>query len=477
MISHINKISQLLSENDFSAVDYIKELPSSGSNRIYFRIYFLDKNKQSILASFNPDINENIAHYSFTLHFKNKGFNVPEIYAKDSTYKYFLLQDLGDLSLFDDIKNLNNENLIAIYKIVLNKLLKFQIEGIDGLDLDVAYPVKEFSFNNILWDLNYFKYYFVKTHNLIFNELQLEKDFKTFADFLLTAKNDFFLYRDFQSRNIMIHKNKPWFIDFQGGRKGPLAYDVVSLLFQAKANLNNEIKEELFDYYLNELSKISEGLASNLKENYDAFIYFRTMQVMGAYGFRGKVERKGHFLQSIPFAIISLKELLKNKKLNIHIPELLNVLQQISEITEYNELNIKSDKLLIDVSSFSYKKGGIPTDISGNGGGFVFDCRFLPNPYRHKELKEFTGQQKPIIDFFKEKKEMDIFLANSFNLVKDSIENYLERNFDNLQINFGCTGGKHRSVYSAEWMAKKLQHYFKDKINLTLKHHQIEKGI
>lgn len=477
MITHINNISQLLSENNFPAVDYVKELPSSGSNRIYFRVYFLDENNKSILASFNPDINENIAHYSFTLHFKNKGFKVPEIYAKDNTYQYFLLQDLGDLCLFDEIKNLSKDKLISLYKIVLSELLKFQIEGIEGLDLDVAYPVKEFSFDNILWDLNYFKYYFVKTHNVIFNELQLENDFKTFADFLLTAKKDFFLYRDFQSRNIMIHENETWFIDFQGGRKGPLAYDVVSLLFQAKANLSNEIKEELFDYYLNKLSKISENLSSNLKENYNAFIYFRIMQVMGAYGFRGKIERKGHFLQSIPFAINSLKELLINKKLNIHIPELLNVLQQISEITEYNALQNKSDKLLIDVSSFSFKKGGIPTDTSGNGGGFVFDCRFLPNPGRYKELKEFTGKQKPVIDFLKEKKEMDIFLANCFNLVKDSIDNYLERGFDNLQINFGCTGGKHRSVYSAEWMALKLQDYFKDKINLNLKHIQIEKGI
>lgn len=476
MINHIDSISQLLKENNFPAVDYIKELPSSGSNRIYFRVFFID-NSKSILASFNADTNENIAHYSFSLHFRSKGFNVPEIFAKDKSYRYFLLEDLGDLTLFDLIKDLEKDELILKYKDVLDHLLKFQIEGIKGLDLDVAYPVQEFAFDNIMWDLNYFKYYFIKTHPIVFNELQLENDFKTFANFLLSGNSDFFLYRDFQSRNIMMKNDEPWFIDFQGGRKGPLAYDLVSLLFQAKANLSDEVKHELLKYYLDSLSEISVEYATEVKRNFYAFVYFRTMQVMGAYGFRGKVERKGHFLQSIPFAIKSLKNLLNNKIIDIHIPELINVLRQISQITEYDNLENNSDKLLINISSFSFKKGGIPTDTSGNGGGFVFDCRFLPNPGRYKELKDFTGKQKPVIDFLMEKKEMDIFLKNSFNLVKDSIDNYLIRGFDNLQINFGCTGGKHRSVYSAEWMNKKLNSVYHDKINLNLRHLQIEKGI
>lgn len=477
MSSHIENISKLLKENNFPDVDQIKELPSSGSSRVYFRVYFLNPNHKSILASFNQEVSENIAHYSFTLHFRSKGLNVPEIYAKDNSYRYFLLQDLGDISLFAKLDDFDKDQLLITYKKVIDQLLKFQIEGIKGLDLDVAYPVKEFSHENVMWDLNYFKYYFIKTHDIIFDELRLENDFKTFAKFLLLAKSDFFLYRDFQSRNIMLYDDEPWFIDFQGGRKGPLQYDLVSLLYQAKANLGNDVKDELLSYYLKSLSKKSAQKAGEFKKYYDAFIYFRTMQVMGAYGFRGKIERKGHFLQSIPFVIRSLRELLESKDLQINIPELSNIFKQISEIKDYNIPSKKSKNLVVSISSFSFKKLGIPVDMSGNGGGFIFDCRALPNPGRYKELKDFTGLEKPVIEFLKEKKEMDDFLVNCLKLTKDSISNYLERGFGNLQVNFGCTGGKHRSVYSAEWMSHKLKDYFKDKISIELRHLQIEKGI
>lgn len=477
MLSHIENILLLLQLNNFPEVDQIKELPSSGSNRIYFRVYFSNPKQKNILASFNSEINENIAQYSFTLHFRSKGFNIPEIYAKDSSYRYFLLQDLGDISLFGDLESLNKKQLLAIYKKVIDSLLVFQIEGIKGLDLDVAYPVKKFSLENVMWDLNYFKYYFIKTHNIIFDELQLEKDFVSFSKFLLSARSEFFLYRDFQSRNIMLVDNEPWFIDFQGGREGPLQYDLVSLLYQAKANLGDDIKDELLNYYLKSLSNISPVYANEFNKYYDAFIYFRTMQVMGAYGFRGIIQHKGHFLQSIPFVIRNLNELSQNKPLQLHIPELLNVFKQISEIKDYNNPQDESENLVVNISSFSFKKLGIPIDISGNGGGFVFDCRALPNPGRYKELRDFTGMEKPVIEFLKEKKEMDSFLSNCFNLSKDSIENYLDRGFMNLQINFGCTGGKHRSVYSAEWMSRKLKDSFNDKISIELRHHQIEKGI
>ena len=477
MASHIENISNLLKSNNYPVFDQIKELPSSGSARIYFRVYFIDKIHKNILASYNPEVSENIAHYSFTLHFRNKGFNVPEIYAKDSSYNYFLLQDLGDTTLFGTLDSLNEKQTLTIYKKVIDHLLEFQIEGIKGLDLDVAFPVKEFDIENIIWDLNYFKYYFIKPHDLFFDELQLEKDFRTFADFLLSAKSDFFLYRDFQSRNIMIENEDLWFIDFQGGGKGPLQYDLVSLLYQAKANLGNNIKEELLDYYLKSLSNYSIDYDKEFKKHYDAFIYFRTMQVMGAYGFRGKLQRKGHFLQSIPFVISNLQDLMINKPLQIHIPELLRVFKQITEISDYKETQESSENLLININSFSYKKGGIPIDTSGNGGGFAFDCRSLPNPGRIKEIKDFTGLEKPVIDYLKKKKEMDKFLDNCFNLVSDSINNYLDRGFDNLQINFGCTGGKHRSVFSAEWMSNKLNSFYKDKVTIKLKHLQIEKGV
>ncbi len=478
MSKHIENIHKLLIKNNYPKVDQIKELPSSGSDRIYFRVFFLDEKTDSVLASFNPEINENIAHYSFTMHFRAKGLNVPEIYARDESYQYFLLQDLGNISLMDKLNSLDKPQLLNIYKKVIDELLRFQIEGIKGIDLDVAYPVKEFGFENIMWDLNYFKYYFIKPHNISFNELLLEKDFINFAEFLLSANSEFFLYRDFQTRNIMIMNEEPWFIDFQGGRKGPLHYDLVSLLYQAKANLGEDLRTQLLNYYLDSLSKINEKDALEFKIHYNAFVYFRTMQVLGAYGFRGKVERKGHFLQSIPFAIKNLEELLKKYPLEIQLPHLQKVFEQILKNDDYkqNHLHI-TNKLKVSINSFSYKKAGIPIDISGNGGGFVFDCRGLPNPGRYKELKDFTGQQKQVIDFLKESVEMDAFLSNCYNLSKDSISNYLERGFGNLQINFGCTGGKHRSVYSAEWMSRSLKDYFKEDITIDLRHLQIEKGV
>lgn len=477
MGNHLENITELLKKNNFTLIDQIKELPSSGSNRIYYRVYFKDETQDSILASFNSDVSENIAHFSFTMHFRNKGLNVPEIYAKDSSYRYFLIQDLGNDNMLDKLKTLKEDQKLDIYKKVIDHLIKFQTKGIVGLDLDAAYPVKEFGLENIMWDLNYFKYYFIKPHNISFNELLLENDFVTFADFLLEAKSEFFLYRDFQARNIMLVDGEPWFIDFQGGRKGPLQYDLVSLLYQAKANLGNQLRDELLEYYLEVLSKTSTEDTADFRKYNNAFVYFRTMQVMGAYGFRGKLERKGHFLQSIPFVIRNLKELIEKHPLKIAIPELQSVFKQISKINDYDQRLTETNKLLISINSFSYKKAGIPIDTSGNGGGFIFDCRSLPNPGRYKELKDFTGLQKPVIDFLKEKKEMDNFLANCFNLSKDSITNYLERGFGNLQINFGCTGGKHRSVYSAEWMSRKLKDCFKDKISIDLRHLQIEKGI
>lgn len=477
MTNHIENITALLVANNYAEVDEVKELPGSGSRRIYFRITFAAFGKKSILASFNPEVGENIAQYSFTIHFRNKGLKVPEIFAKDSSYRYFLLEDVDGPVLFDLLNTMNEEETIKIYKKVLDKLIDFQTLGIDGLDLDVAYPTAQFGTENIMWDLNYFKYYFLKTHNIIFDEHLLEKDFESFAGKLLEAKSEFFLYRDFQSRNILLKNGEPWFIDFQGGRKGPLQYDVVSLLYQAKAGLSENIKENLLKYYLDKLEKRTNESSTDFLKSYTYFVYFRTMQVMGAYGFRGLVERKGHFLQSIPYAIENLTHLLENKPLSLDIPELKQIFNQIVGIREYNKVeNNTGDKLIVEINSFSFKKKGIPVDTSGNGGGHVFDCRALPNPGRYKEFRDFTGLQKPVIEFLEQKKEMDSFLANCLNIVRESIDNYLERGFGNLQVNFGCTGGKHRSVYSAEWINKNLKDTFGEKISIRIRHRQIEKG-
>jgi len=475
--THAYNISQLLDNNNYTEVDRILELPSSGSGRIYFRISFKDKSKENIIAAYNPETSENIAQYSFTIHFLENGLRVPRIFAKDDSYKYFLLEDLGNTSMLDAIANMNWEEKLKLYKSVLNELIKFQFEGIKGLDLDVAWPVSKFERQNILWDLNYFKYYFVKTHDSSFNEASLESDFQKFSKTLLSTKSEFFLYRDFQARNIMLKENEPWFIDFQGGRQGPLQYDLVSLLYQAKANLSEDFRDLLFNYYISLLQSRSYENIDDFKSNYSNFIWFRIMQVMGAYGYRGILQRKAHFLQSIPYVINIIKVLLNEKNLGPEFPELNSVFSQICELKDYCGISVNDDKLVVSVNSFSYKKGGYPNDISGNGGGFAFDCRSLPNPGRYKELQDYTGRDKVVIDFMKKNSVSKDFINQSYKLIQPSVDNYLERNFKNLQINFGCTGGKHRSVYCAENIASMLEDEYGEKIVVKLLHQQIEKGI
>ena len=469
MTDHLIHIQALLQKSNYTDEADIKELPSSGSNRIYYRLTF--PNGSSILAAFNPDINENIAWYSFTEHFRNRKLPVPEIYARDESYTYFLLQDLGSLNLFDIISGGITDEVLSFYKQVLDDLIRFQVDGIQQLDMDVAYPVKEFDQKSIHWDLNYFKYYFIKPHELDFDESKLEKDFIRFSDVLLKADSSFFMYRDFQARNILIKDNKPWFIDFQGGRIGPLQYDLVSLLYQAKANLPTEIKDELYAYYLLKLEKKIPEISSTFNKYYTYFIYFRLMQVFGAYGFRGLIQRKGHFLSSIPFAIQNLRDLLLNTNLTEDFPELGKIFMQIIELKNYPIKLDEKTKLTVRINSFSYKKTSYPIDYSDNGGGFVFDCRSLPNPGRIKSLRDYNGTQEPIINYLQEKKEVATFLDNAFSLVGQAVDNYLERGFSNLEVSFGCTGGKHRSVYSVEQLSAYLKKYG-DQIVIQKRHIQ-----
>jgi len=471
--SHITEIRKLLTAKHFPNPVNIKELPSSGSDRIYFRVLFNDEKPDSLIAAYNPDVSENIAWYSFSLHFHNQKLNVPEIYACDESYRYFLLQDLGNETLFDALKNGTEEDVKKYYQEVIINLIKFQVKGIRGLDLDVAYPVKEFDRQSILWDLNYFKYYFIKPNNIGFNERTLEDEFQALADRLLEPRQDFFLYRDFQARNIMIHQNQTWFIDFQGGRKGPLQYDLVSLLYQARANLSEEFRDELYQYYLTELEKEAPGISNAFNKHFNYFIYFRLMQVLGAYGFRGIIQRKGHFLESIPSAINNLKYLLKYKPLLGNFETLNSIYKELASGKDLYQTSTSSDKLTVLISSFSYKKNGYPVDRTENGGGFVFDCRALPNPGRIQELKDYTGLEKPVIDYLSGKPEVKLFLNEAFHLVDRSVENYLERGFNYLSVNFGCTGGKHRSVFSTEQLKMHISKYG-NRINIKIKHIQLD---
>ena len=469
-----NKITSLLVKNGYPLPKHIQPLPSSGSERQYFRAELENGPVSTILIAHNPDVRENKAWLTFTRHFRDKGFHVPEIFAHDDTLQYFLLEDLGDTSLFSMVVKGIDEQVMTLYKKAISDLVRFQVEGIKGLDLEAAWPVKFFNRKSVMWDLNYFKYYFVKPNRILFDENRLEDDFENFATHLLQAETGYFMYRDFQSRNIMIQNEEPWYIDFQGGRGGPLPYDLVSLLYQARAQLPEQMKTDLKSWYLTELEKVLPGKTESFNSFYNSFIYFRLMQVLGAYGFRGNLQRKAHFLISTGYAVESLAELLEATPPEVEMPELTSVFTQIIDAhrLKQQQEGRKKNKLTVRINSFSLIRSGIPEDPSLNGGGFVFDCRALPNPGRIKELKDFSGLETPVINYLKEKQETEEFLQHVYGLVEQSVTNYTERGFEHLQVNFGCTGGKHRSVYCAEKLAEHLKKYG-HKISIIV-HHLME---
>ena len=455
---------------------YIVPLAQSGSDRKYFRIK--GKGKTAI-GVFNPDGKENQAFISFTKHFLKKRLNVPKLYAQQLKENVYLIEDLGDTTLFSLIEKEKasdslSEKLLSYYKDSLSHLIRFQIDGGKGLDYSVCYPREKFDKQSILWDLNYFKYYFLRLINISFDEQKLESDFNSFSKFLLQADTKYFMYRDFQSRNILVHNDELYFVDYQGGRKGALQYDVASLLFQAKVNLSHEIREKLLAHYLVQLSKRIKVSPKEFKKYYYGYVLIRLLQTLGAYGFRGYYENKSHFLLSIPFALKNLQWLQDKNHLPKKFSELNRVLASILKNDELKKLNLKPsiDKLKVTINSFSYKEG-IPKDYSGNGGGFVFDCRSLDNPGRYPEFKENTGLDENVIHFLNERIEVNEFLNSIYGIVDESVKKYIQRDFKNLMINFGCTGGQHRSVFCAENLAKHLRDNFD--VSVFVNHTQLAK--
>ncbi len=434
------------------------------------------------MGVYNQDFRENIAFIEFTRHFLKHGLNVPGLIASDIENNIYILEDLGDQTLFSYLSEERKEkgftgDLIKTYKKVIESLPGFQIEAGKDLDYSVCYPRDKFDRQSMMWDMNYFKYYFLKLAKIPFDEQLLEDDFQKFAAYLLQAGQDYFLYRDFQSRNIMINDGKVYFIDYQGGRKGALQYDIASLLYDAKADIPRSVRTELFEYYLDVLEKHIKFDRGEFRNYYYGYVLIRIMQAMGAYGFRGFYEKKKHFLASIPYAIENLKWILGNVKLPVNIPTLESVLQSLTE-SEYlksigNDHAVFSakNKLTVRINSFSYKNG-IPLDESGNGGGYVFDCRAIHNPGKYEEYKTLTGKDEEVIRFFEKETEMEDFLNAVFLLADQSVEKYIKRDFTDLVISFGCTGGQHRSVYSAEKLAKHLK--AKYNIQIILIHRELK---
>ena len=454
----------------------INPLAQSGSYRKYFRIIGREK---SCIGVFNPDKKENKAFISLTKHFLKKRLNVQSLYAQNLKEDIYLLEDLGDTSLYsiagkESSRGNVSINTLKYFKQALNHLIRFQLEGGKGLDYSVCYPRPKFDKQSILWDLNYFKYYFVKLLKIPFDEQKLEDDFQAFTEFLLSADNNYFMYRDFQSRNIMIRNDKLFFIDYQGGRKGPLQYDVASLLFQAKLNLPEKVREILLNLYLSELKKYKKVDVRIFKKHYYSYVLIRLLQTLGAYGFRGYYENKSHFLISIPYALNNLKWLAEKNLLPKKIPELKSVINLIIQNDELRKFESKSlePKLKVTINSFSYKEG-IPKDFTGNGGGFVFDCRALENPGRYPEFKNSTGKDADVINFLKDKNDVKEFLISVYSIVDESVKIYIDRGFSDLMVNFGCTGGQHRSVFCSENLANHIKQKFDVKVDI--KHIQLKK--
>lgn len=292
-----------------------------------------------------------------------------------------------------------------------------------------------------------------------FDEELLEDDFERLASRLTgdSAGPWGFMMRDCQSRNVMVSGGKPWWIDFQGGRRGPVAYDVVSMLWQAKAGLSDNEKKELAAVYAAEYEKITGNDAGLLLDALPLLAFFRTLQVLGAYGFRGLVEKKAHFIESIDPALRNLENLYQ-RATGDDLPELRRV---CSYVCTHSPSPAPHDGLLVKVYSFSYKKG-YPADFTGNGGGFMFDCRGMHNPGRYDEYKPFTGLDLPVREFLEERGEVQKFVAEAFDMVSPSVECYLHRGFSDLQVGFGCTGGRHRSVYCADMLARRIAAAFPD---------------
>ncbi|MDE6121304.1 MAG: phosphotransferase, partial [Muribaculaceae bacterium] len=427
----------------------VVELPSSGSNRRYFRLS-AEGGKGSLIGVLGTSVEENRAFIYMARHFAAKGIPVPEVMAVSDDEMCYLQTDLGDTLLFNSIeKGRLTRSFSAEEKDLLEKTIKrlpdIQFAGADNMDFSLCYPAVAFDERSIMWDLNYFKYCFLKATGLEFLEDRLEDDFRAMVQVLMSARSDTFMYRDFQSRNVMIRDGEPWFIDFQGGRRGPFYYDVASFLWQAKANFPDTLRHELLDVYLDSLNRYTSISRDEFHATLRHFVLFRTLQVLGAYGFRGYFEKKPHFMQSVPYAIANLRALLNEPyKEYPYLNELLHRLVNMKQFTD--ELGRR--RLTVRVLSFAYKKG-IPNDPSGNGGGFVFDCRAINNPGKYERYKPYTGLDAKVIRFLEDDGEVITYLDHCYELVDAAVARYIERGFTNLTVAYGCTGGQHRSVYCA----------------------------
>lgn len=458
----------------------IDRMPGAGSNRVYYRL--TDDHGQSVVGVVGTSREENHAFITIARHFREKQLPVPDVYAVSNDEMRYLQEDLGGTSLFDALKEGRtkggeySKEEIALLEQTIRLLPQLQVVGGEGLDYSVCYPQPAFDEQNVMFDLNYFKYCFLKPSGTDFHELRLEEDFRRMATTLTSQPTapsmptaTTFLYRDFQARNVMLHPS-PCFIDFQGGRRGPVYYDVASFLWQASARYPQPLRNHLIDIYYDELGNLTTvPPRETFDETLRLFVFFRTLQVLGAYGYRGYFERKKHFIDSIPPALANLQALLQQGTADDY-PYLKQALEKLvapdfPASQEQPENPLTTSPLVVRIFSFSYKKG-IPEDESGNGGGYVFDCRSTHNPGRYEQYKHLTGLDEPVIRFLEDDGEITRFLNSVYQLADHHVERYIERGFTSLMFSFGCTGGQHRSVYSAQHLAEHLNRKYGIEVRL-----------
>ena len=459
----MKELKQLFEKRFHSQVSRIDPLTGQlgASGRTIVR---LTNDKTSVIGVLYDVREENAAFLEFSRHFRNHGLPVPEIYIADLDKNVYLEEDLGEKTLYEFLMENRtaeqiSDEVIEAYRKIVAFLPRFQVEAGRDLDYSVCYPCGNFDEQSISWDLNYFKYYFLKLAGVPFNEQKLENDFRKLTDFLLSTNTDYFMYRDFQSRNVMMRGTDPFFVDYQGGRRGALQYDIASLLYDSKADLPPSVRQALLDNYLDVLSKCIKIDRTAFMHHYYAYVYIRILQALGTYGYRGFFERKTFFLQSVPYALKNLKWLSQNVELPIKLPALTQAFNNMLDSERLKSFGAVGDNfptmLTVQIFSFSFHQAA-PTDETGHGGGFVFDARSLPNPGREETYKNLNGKDELVIDYLMDQESVQQYLVGVTLLLDASISNYQRRGFRNLMVSFGCTSGQHRSVFLAEQLAKHL---------------------
>lgn len=472
----IEQITSLYSYRFNVKPEHIEKIPQSGSDRVYYRV----TGPVTCIATASKNIRENQTFLKFSEHFKLHDCPVPEIFSVNEDETIYLQEDFGDVSLLNVLEQHGyHHHAYTLFQQALQKLAYMQIRGQENLNYDWCITSKEFGKQAIVSDLLYYKYYFLDTLKIPYDKEKLIDDFDALSTYLTHVDHKYFMFRDFQSRNVMVTPSvggglgeAVHFIDYQGGMLGALQYDVASLLWQAKAELPDEWKNNLLDYYMDCVDEVLQTKIDRTRfvSQYNGYVLIRLLQVLGAYGFRGLFERKAHFLTSIPIALRNLKWFLSNKRVGIRLPEferMLGLMVEEEVIHRFEPMKAtENTPLVVRINSFSYKLTGIPTDETDNGGGFVFDCRSILNPGRFEEYKTQTGRDKDVKDFLEQQTRMPQFLNSIYNLVDIAVEDYMKRGFANLQISFGCTGGQHRSVYAADALARHIKNKYGVKIEL-----------